>query len=165
MSQSRKLASSPVRSHASPVPVSTALVQHSAARASAPVAAHWLGAVPATRPAPAVSHGTPVAQLNGKTKAVKQGKVGSAEREMARAGRAGTGQAFSNTEGLLPKAAKGQHYEEIQPAAPTAAGGMGERRVVILKDSKGNAIKQYATYTHYGTGDSAQKNKADFIEF
>ena len=125
-----------------------------ASRGASPAAHHQLEAVPAQR----------VVQL-GKKK-IKKGNVGHAEREMGRQGRAGAGAVFSNREGLLPDAPKGHHYEEIQPPAPgAAAAGAGEHRVVILKDHTGKAVKQYATYTHYGDGDSARKGKADFTEF
>lgn len=125
-----------------------------ASRPAAPGAHHQLDAVPVQR----------VVQL-GKGK-IRKGKVGHAEREMARQGRAGAGQVFGNREGLLPQAPKGHHYEEIQPAgAVIGAAGAGEHRVVILKDHTGRSVKQYATYTHYGDGDSARKGKADFTEF
>lgn len=130
--------------------------------AASTTAAHQLQALPTTR-----APGAAVAQLGKGKESVRRGKVGRAEREMARAGRVGSGAIFGNNEGLLPKAPKGHHYEEIQPAAAPggAAAGMGEHRVVVLKDNTGRTLKQYATYTHYGTGDSAAKNKADFIEF
>jgi hypothetical protein len=134
----------------------------SAAAFRSEAAGHRLEHVPSSRAENGA--GSAVAQL-GKKKGVRRGRVGAAEREMARAGRAGNGAVFGNNEGLLPDAPKGHHYEEIQPAAPLPDGTMGEHRVVILKDAQGKSVKQYATYTHYGTGSSAQKNKADFTEF
>ncbi|NEO43248.1 MAG: DUF4157 domain-containing protein [Moorea sp. SIO4A3] len=118
-----------------------------------------------------------IIQTKGKGKqksSTRKGKVGQQEKEMARQitanikeGRGGT--VFQNNENLLPKTKKNQEYYEQQPPAPPAPNGAadrGERRVVVLADTRTRQVlKRYATYTHYGTGQSSKKGKADFIEF